>query len=112
MLFRSKGCCLDMTASSTLLTGLESVQFQRSFSIYVTTKFFQFYCITVWLFYLDFLWLFHISYICIYIYICIYVEQPWPSGEELDLDQRGPGLEAHRRPLVMPGRASGPKCSC
>ena len=24
-----------------------------------------------------------------------------PGGTELDLDQRGPGLEAHRRPLVM-----------
>ena len=39
-------------------------------------------------------------------------EQPWPSGETLDLDQRGPGFEAHRRPLVTSGRASGRKCSC
>jgi len=38
-------------------------------------------------------------------------EHPWPSGDELDFDQRGPGFEAHRRPLVTPGRASGPKCS-
>ena len=28
------------------------------------------------------------------------IEQPWPSGDELDLDQRGPGFEAHRRLLV------------
>ena len=39
-------------------------------------------------------------------------EQPWPSGNALDLDERGPGLKAYRRPLVMLGRASGLKCSC
>ena len=38
-------------------------------------------------------------------------EQPWPSGNALDSDQRGPGFEAHCRPLVTSGRASGPKCS-
>ena len=37
-------------------------------------------------------------------------EQPWPSGNALDSDQRGPGFEAQRRPLVTSGRASGPKC--
>ena len=36
-------------------------------------------------------------------------EQPWPSGNALDSDQRGPGFEAHRRPLVTSGMASGPK---
>ena len=40
------------------------------------------------------------------------IEQPWPSGNALDSDQRGPGFEAHRRPLVTSGRASGPNCSC
>ena len=39
-------------------------------------------------------------------------EQPWPSGNALDSDQHGPGLEAQRSPLVTSGRASGPKCSC
>ena len=34
-------------------------------------------------------------------------EQPWPSGNAPDSDQRGPGFEAHRRPLVTSGRASG-----
>ena len=29
----------------------------------------------------------------------------WSSGEKLDFGQRGPGLEANRRPLVMSGRA-------
>ena len=28
------------------------------------------------------------------------VEQPWHSGDELYLDQRGSGFEAHRMPLV------------
>ena len=27
-------------------------------------------------------------------------EQPWPSGNAIDADQRGPGFEAHRRPLL------------
>jgi len=35
------------------------------------------------------------------------LEQPWPSGNALDSDQRGPGFEAHRRPLVTSGKASG-----
>ena len=39
-------------------------------------------------------------------------EQPWPSGNALDSDQRGAGFEAHHRPLVTSGRASGPKCPC
>ena len=38
-------------------------------------------------------------------------EQPWPSGNEFDSDQHGPGFEAHSRPLVTSGRASSPKCS-
>ena len=37
-------------------------------------------------------------------------EQPWPSGNALDSDQHGPGLEAQYRPLETSGRASGPKC--
>ena len=45
------------------------------------------------------------------VYSMIFKNQPWPSGEELDLDQRGPGFETHRRRLVRSGRASGPKCS-
>ena len=32
------------------------------------------------------------------------VEQPWPSSNALDSDQRGPGFEAHRMPLVTSGR--------
>ena len=40
------------------------------------------------------------------------VEQPWPSGKALDSGQRCPGFEAHCRPLVTSGRASGRKCSC
>ena len=43
---------------------------------------------------------------------CVKAEQPWPSDEELDLDQRGPRFEAHCRPLVASGRASGPIWSC
>ena len=39
-------------------------------------------------------------------------EPPWPSYNALDSDQHGPGFEAQRRPLVMSGRASGPKCLC
>ena len=31
-------------------------------------------------------------------------EQPWPSSNALDSDQRGPRFEAHRRPLVTSGR--------
>ena len=42
----------------------------------------------------------------------IWKEQPWPSGKALDSGQRCPGFEAHCRPLVMSGRASGRKCSC
>ena len=40
------------------------------------------------------------------------LEQSWPSGNALDSDQRGPGFEAHRRPLVTSGRSYSPKCSC
>ena len=40
------------------------------------------------------------------------LQQPWPSSNTLNSDQHGPGFKAHRRPLVMSGRASGLKCLC
>ena len=43
---------------------------------------------------------------------CVNIEQLWPSGNAHDSDQRGPGFKAHRRPLMMSGRAPGVICSC
>ena len=76
-------------------------------------------CIYIYIYIYIHIYIYIYIFIYIYIYIYIFIYNIYthiyiyiPSGEELDLDQCGLVFEAHRRPLVMSGRAYSPKCSC
>ena len=59
---------------------------------------------------LDTLFFINIKFIGVFRPNVLKFKNLWPSYNALDSDQHGPEFEAHRRPLVTSGRASGSKC--